>query len=130
MTFERSWILFLAWLPLAWAAWEWTRTRRRLALALKALSLAAILLALAQPKLSVQQTKVALVVLVDTSGSISAADLQRASDLTRQMRAAQGRHSMRILPFARDARARPRRNPARRVPFDLRRSGPRHRSRS
>src|SRR5579885_668579 len=104
MTFERSWILFLAWLPLAWAAWEWTRTRRRLALALKALSLAAILLALAQPKLSVQQTKVALVVLVDTSGSISAADLQRASDLTRQMRAAQGRHSMRILPFARDAR--------------------------
>ena len=63
MTFDRSWVLAIAWLPLAWAAWEWTRTHRRLALVLKALALFAILLALAQPKLSVQETKVALAVL-------------------------------------------------------------------
>jgi Ca-activated chloride channel homolog len=104
MTFDRSWVLAIAWLPLAWAAWEWTRTRRRSALALKALALAAILLALAEPKLRIQETKVALAVLVDTSASVSQADLEKASQLTRAMRQAQGRHWMRISPFARTTR--------------------------
>jgi len=45
MTFDRGWMLAIAWMPLAWAAWEWTRTRRRLALTLKCLALTAILLA-------------------------------------------------------------------------------------
>jgi uncharacterized membrane protein len=104
MTFDRSWVLAIAWLPLAWAAWEWTRTRRRLALALKALALVAILLALSQPKLSVQETKVALAVLVDTSASVSSSDLQKASQLARTMRDSQGRHWMRLVPFARATR--------------------------
>ena len=104
MIFERSWVLAIAWLPVAWAAWEWTRTRRRLALALKALTLAAILVALAQPKLSVEETKVALAVLVDTSASVSSSDLQKASQLARAMRDAQGRHWMRVVPFARSTR--------------------------
>jgi uncharacterized membrane protein len=104
MIFDRSWVLAIAWLPLAWAAWEWTRTRRRLALALKALALVAILLALAQPKLSVQETKVALALLVDTSASVSPSDLQKSSQLTRTMRDAQGRHWMRVIPFARSTR--------------------------
>src|SRR5215469_16433931 len=104
MTFERSWVLAIAWLPLAWAAWEWSHTRRRLALALKALALFAILLALAQPKLSVQETKVALAVLVDTSASVSPSDLQKESQLARTMRDAEGRHWMRIVPFARSTR--------------------------
>ncbi|MBV8843226.1 MAG: VWA domain-containing protein [Bryobacterales bacterium] len=104
MTFDRSWVLAIAWLPIAWGLWEWSRTRRRLALALKALALTAILLALAQPKLSVQETKVALAVLVDTSASVSSPDLQKASQLTRDMRDAQGRHWMRVVPFARSTR--------------------------
>src|SRR6516225_10443576 len=104
MIFERSWVLAIAWLPVAWAAWEWTRTRRRLALALKALTLAAILVALAQPKLSVEETKVALAVLVDTSASVSSSDLQKASQLARAMRDAKGRHWMRVVPFARSTR--------------------------
>jgi uncharacterized membrane protein len=104
MTFDRAWVLAIAWLPLAWAAWEWTRTRRRLALILKALALVAILLALSQPRLSVQETKVALAVLVDTSASVSSSDLQKASQLARAMRDAQGRHWMRVVPFARSTR--------------------------
>jgi Ca-activated chloride channel homolog len=104
MTFDRSWVLAIAWLPLAWAVWEWTRTRRRIALALKAFALVAILLALAQPKLSVEETKVAVAVLVDTSASVSQADLGRASQLARSMRDAQGRHWMRVVPFARSTR--------------------------
>src|SRR5215468_7509825 len=104
MTFERGWVLAIAWLPLAWAAWEWTRTRRRLALTLKCLALVAILLALAEPKLRIQETKVALAVLVDTSASVSQTDLEKASQLTRAMRGAQGRHWMRVSPFARSTR--------------------------
>jgi Ca-activated chloride channel homolog len=105
MSFDRVWVLYIAWLPLAWAAWEWGRTRRRLALSLKALSLLAILLALAQPRLKVNETRVAVAVLVDTSDSISATDLNRASQLAQSMQSAQGRHWMRVVPFARGTRA-------------------------
>ena len=49
----------LAWLPLAWMVFEWRRTSRKLGLTLKALSLAAILLALAEPRMILQETKVA-----------------------------------------------------------------------
>src|SRR5580658_777021 len=104
MTFDRLWVLYIAWLPLAWAAFEWSRTRRRLALALKALSLFAILLALAEPRLKVNETRVAVAVLVDTSDSISPTDLERASRLAQSMQSAQGRHWMRVVPFARSTR--------------------------
>lgn len=105
MTFDRSWVLFIAWLPLAWAAWEWTRTRRRVALSLKALTLVAILLALAEPRLNVHETRVAVAVLVDTSASISPADLDRESTLARSMEAAKGRHWLGVIPFARSTSA-------------------------
>src|SRR5580704_8568682 len=105
MTFDRLWVLYIAWLPLAWAAFEWTRTRRRLALSLKALTLLAILLALAEPRLKVNETRVAVAVLVDTSASISPADLARASKLAGAMQAAEGRHWMNVIPFARSTRA-------------------------
>ncbi len=104
MSFDRAWVLAIAWLPVAWAAWEWTRTRRRVALALKAISLLAILLALAEPRLKVNETRVAVAVLVDTSASISPADLERASQLAQSMQSAQGRHWMRVIPFARSTR--------------------------
>ncbi len=50
MTFDRDWVLLIAWLPIAWAIFEWRRTQRHLALALKALSFVAVLLALAEPR--------------------------------------------------------------------------------
>jgi uncharacterized membrane protein/uncharacterized protein YegL len=105
MTFDRAWILAIAWLPLAWIWFEWRRTQRKLGLVLKALTFTAILLALAQPRMILQETKVALAVLVDTSASSSAADLERASQLARGMRGAQGRHWMRVVPFARSTRS-------------------------
>jgi Ca-activated chloride channel homolog len=105
MSFDRLWVLYIAWLPVVWAAWEWTRTRRRLALALKAATLVAILLALSEPRLKVNETRVAVAVLVDTSASVSPADLDRASQLARSMQAAQGRHWMSVIPFARSTRA-------------------------
>jgi len=104
MTFDRTWVLFIAWLPLAWMAFEWKRTTRRPALALKALSLVAVLLALAEPRLNVSETKVAVAVLVDTSGSISPSDLERSSQLAATMEGQRGRHWMRVIPFARSTR--------------------------
>ncbi len=104
MTFDRSWVLILAWLPAAWAVFEWKRTQRHLALVLKALSFIAVLLALAEPHLATSETKVALAVLVDTSASVSSADLDRASQLASAINDEKGRHWVRIIPFARSTR--------------------------
>jgi Ca-activated chloride channel family protein len=104
MTFDRAWVLLLAWIPLAWMVFEWRRTSRRLALALKAISLCAILIALAEPRLSITETKVAVAVLVDTSASVTENDLQHASQIASEIADQKGRHWMRVIPFARTTR--------------------------
>lgn len=105
MTFDRVWVLAIAWMPVAWMFFEWRRTTRRLGLALKAVSLAAILIALSEPRLNVSETKVALAVLVDTSDSVSAADLEHASRVADSIADNRGRHWMRVIPFARSTRS-------------------------
>ncbi|HWC95396.1 MAG TPA: VWA domain-containing protein [Candidatus Sulfopaludibacter sp.] len=104
MTFERPLALFLLLLPLAWLAWEWRTTSRRLALGLKAGTFAAIALALAMPRLTVYETKVAVAVLADTSASISPDDLRSESALADRVEQARGRHWARVIPFARTTR--------------------------
>ena len=104
MSFDRVWVLAIAWLPLAWMVFEWRRTSRRGALAIKAVSLAAILIALAEPRLNISETKVAVAVLVDTSASVSAADLERASRIADTIANQRGRNWMRVIPFARSTR--------------------------
>ena len=132
MTFDRAWVLAIAWLPLAWMVFEWRRTSRRSALVLKALSLAAILFALAEPRLSVSETKVAVAVLVDTSASVSSTDLDRASHIADSIASERGRHWMRVIPFARSTRSLDRSEEPKAVESaaDRGRSGPRDRSRS
>ncbi|HEV2689522.1 MAG TPA: vWA domain-containing protein, partial [Bryobacteraceae bacterium] len=104
MTFERAWVLLFLILPIAWTLWELRRTRRTAALFLKAASFVAILLAVAEPKLTIPETKMAVAVLVDTSASVSAQDLARASALATALEKARGRHWVRVLPFARTVR--------------------------
>lgn len=104
MTFERTWVLLLALIPLAWAVYEWRRSDRKLALALKALSFSAVLLAIAEPVLKTFETKTAVIVLADTSASISPADLKKESDYLNAMQSAKGRNTMRVMPFARSTR--------------------------
>jgi Ca-activated chloride channel family protein len=84
--------------------WEWSASGRRLALALKAASFCAILLALAQPRIVVYESKVAVAMLVDTSASVTPADLQTASDLASRVERDRGRHWLRVIPFARNTR--------------------------
>lgn len=104
MSFEYSWVLFVALLPLAWLAYEWPRTSRRLGLILKALSFAAIIVALARPSMTLPESKLAVAVLVDTSTSASQADLDRASNLASDLTKARGRNWVGVMPFARSTR--------------------------
>ncbi len=105
MNFGRAWVLALVWLPLAWAFFEDSRARRRGALALKVATFTLILLALAEPRLEISRTRVALGVVVDTSASVAPADLERASRLVSAMNDNRGRNFMRVIPFARATRA-------------------------
>ncbi len=104
MNFERAWALAVVWLPLAWAWYEWPRTRRRVPLALKAAAFTFILLALAMPRLSISTSRIALGVLVDTSASVSAADLERAAKIAAELNSNRGSNTMRVAPFARATR--------------------------
>ncbi len=104
MTFDRPWALIFLLLPLVWVAIEWRRTARHVPLILKACSLLAIVFALAEPRLAISETKLAVGVLVDTSAS-AAQDLSRASRLAAGIEKARGRNTARVLPFARTVQA-------------------------
>lgn len=104
MTFERPWVLFAAAVPLIWLfLFEWSRANRKLSAFLKAISLVAILVAIAEPTLITSETKMAVAVLVDTSASVSNEDLQRATQFAAALDHDRGRNVVRILPFARTA---------------------------
>jgi uncharacterized membrane protein len=105
MTFDRPWLLAIAWLPAAWTVYCWRRTSRKTALILKSLSLVAILAALALPRITTHPERVALAVLVDTSASVTPSDLSRASRIASSIASARGSQWMRVIPFARSARA-------------------------
>jgi Ca-activated chloride channel homolog len=104
MTFAHPWLVPLALAPLAWAAWEWRNSARRAGLAMKAVALAAILLALAEPRLTFYESKVALAILVDTSASVSQPDLDAASVAATTVEKGRGRNWTQVLPFARAPR--------------------------
>jgi hypothetical protein len=105
MTFERVWALALLVVPVAWVIWAWRGQIRRAPLILKAAMAAAVILALAEPVLQIQDRKVAVAALVDTSASITPADLDRESALVRQMRSSKGSNRLEVFPFARRPRA-------------------------
>jgi uncharacterized membrane protein len=105
MSFDHPWVLLTLLLPLGWALWEWRETSRRLALLLKAGTFTLVILALSSPRLTVFESKVAVVVLADTSASVSAEDLARASSIASEVERSRGRHWVRVMPFARGTRA-------------------------
>lgn len=71
MTFVRAWVLLFALAPIAWAFLEWRNSARKLALTLKAAALALVIIALTEPNIKYNDTKVAIAALVDTSASVS-----------------------------------------------------------
>ncbi len=54
---------------------------------------------LSEPTITLPQTRIAKVVLVDTSASITTQDLARASSLSRDLEQARGRNWIKVIPF-------------------------------
>ena len=77
----------------------------RIGLALKALAIVAAIASIFEPTFIVNEKKMAVGVLVDTSESLSENDLAAASALVSRIDDARGRHNVRVLPFARGIRA-------------------------
>lgn len=102
MIFLHPWFAFAALASFLWAAWKMRASDRRLATILKGASFIAILLALAEPNVTLPRTRVALLVLVDTSRSISNDDLQHASAVVDAIAHHISGNSLQVLPFARN----------------------------
>src|SRR6516162_1735626 len=92
MKFAHPLFLLLSLGPIVWCVYSFLRSSRPLGAMLKALSMAAILLALGEPSLTLPETKAAKVVLVDTSASISKQELARASSIAQAAEASKGRN--------------------------------------
>ncbi|MBV9226479.1 MAG: VWA domain-containing protein, partial [Acidobacteriaceae bacterium] len=101
MTFAHPLFLILLLVPVVWVIGFWRRKTGRVSLLLKAASLAAVVLALAEPVITLPRTKTAAAVLVDTSGSISQSDLSQADHLAAQIAGSRGDNWMKVVPFAR-----------------------------
>lgn len=110
MTYERGWVLLLLALPVAWVIYQWRASalvaQGHLRLLLKALAVAAVIVALSEPRVESTESKLAVAALVDTSASVTSADLERANQLVKQLGNESGRHDLRVIPFARNARLR------------------------
>jgi Ca-activated chloride channel homolog len=104
MTLERWWVLLFAVVPLGWWFVEWQRGRQRLATTLKALALLCIVIALAEPRMNSEESKLAVSVLVDTSASVSEQDLTRASEIASRIVGDKGRNWVKVIPFGRTTR--------------------------
>ena len=105
MTFVHPWLLLLVLVPLAWMVATWRFTPRHANLILKGLSFTAIFIALAEPTLTMPETKTGAVVLVDTSASITRDDLSRASSIVAGMERHKHGNWMKVVPFASQTRA-------------------------
>ncbi len=99
MSIANPWILGLLPLAVVWAAWEWGRTSRRAGVLLKAFVFACIITALAEPRVTFFETKVAVAVLSDTSQSIPEEQLERQREILDRMDGARGRNQLRVFSF-------------------------------
>ena len=101
MIFDRPWALLLLLIPVGWVVWEWRRSMRHRSLLLKAVMAATVALAIAEPRLEYKESKVAVGVLLDTSASLTDADLQRETGILKQIQSDRGSNRVQVIPFAR-----------------------------
>jgi len=99
MTFGRMWVLWLLAAPPLWAWWEWSRSLRRAGIVLKAAVFTLILLALAEPQMTVFEQRMAVGALADVSASVPGEQIERERELAREIEAARGRNLFRVIAF-------------------------------
>lgn len=104
MSFAHPLFLAFTLAPLIWMTYAWRSAHCRWGLVLKSLSLAAIAIALAEPNVTMPRNKTGVVMMADTSGSITAEDLARASKLIREIESRKGGNWVRVTPFAEQTR--------------------------
>jgi Ca-activated chloride channel homolog len=97
--FGQPLFLALVLVPLGICLYSFFRSSKPWRSILKALSAAAILFALAEPHLTIPETRHAVVALLDTSASITEQGLEKAKTLVRQMEQERGRNWFRVFPF-------------------------------
>ena len=105
MSFEHPLLLLLLAAPAAWIVLAWRSAPRRVLLSLKALAIACVVVALAEPVFRYSDPKVAVAVLADTSLSLTAEDLARTSKTAAAIESARGSNLVTVLPFARTTRS-------------------------
>ena len=99
MSLQFGWPALLLIPLLAWCAWEWRHSPRRLGLLLKALALAAVCLALARPQWRIRETYTAVAVLRDASQSIPDDQRGQQDAFLARARAAEGGNTLREMEF-------------------------------
>ncbi len=100
MTITHPWWLLVIPALILWLGFGLRARAGRASLLLKGLSLCAIALALSEPRLMVPQTKTAVSVLVDTSGSIDRDQLSQESKVVDEVGQKRGNNWMQVIPFA------------------------------
>ena len=99
MSLQSGWPALLLLPLLAWIAWEWRHSPRRLGLLLKALALASVCLALTRPQWHIRETYAAVAVLSDASESIPDDQRGQQRAFLQRARAAGGGHTLREMEF-------------------------------
>ena len=105
MTFASPWILWFLIIPALWSAWEWRRTYRAAGVLLKSLVFMLIILALAEPRLTTFETKMAVVVLADSSPSIPDEQIEQMRETIQRIAGLRDGNQVRVFSFDGETRS-------------------------
>ena len=97
MTFASPWVLWFLVIPVAWAVWEWRRTYRSAGVLLKSAVFAFVILALAEPRLTTFETKMAVAVLADSSPSIPDEQIEQMRETIQSIAGARDNNQVRVF---------------------------------
>ena len=105
MTFASPWILWFLIIPVLWSAWEWRRTYRVAGVLLKSLVFMLIIFALAEPRLTTFETKMAVVVLADSSPSIPDEQVEQMRDTIQRIGGLRDDNQVQVFSFDGETRS-------------------------
>ena len=105
MTFASPWILWFLIIPVLWSAWEWRRTYRAAGVLLKSLVFMLIVFALAEPRLTTFETKMAVAVLADASPSIPDEQVEQMRETIQRIAGLREGNQVRVFAFDGETRS-------------------------